>query len=131
MLVMALGMMCAGELMILSAQDSTESATQQTQPPNDTSKEQASTQTPQDPVTQQTQPSNDTTGENSSTGIRIFGIRFEPNQVWRLLDTLYAYYFSCCSLLFIFGSKTRSKSNHQLNSDKNEEVSKPENASEY
>ena len=38
-------------------------------------KEQASTQTPQDPVTQQTQPSTDPvdTEENPSTGIRIFG----------------------------------------------------------
>ena len=74
MLVMALGMMCAGELMLLSAQDSTGSATQQTQPPNDTSKEQASTQTPQDPVTQQTQPSNDTMQvEMTPNGIRILG----------------------------------------------------------
>ena len=56
MLVMALGMMCAGELMILSAQDSTGSVTQQTQTPIDTSKEQTSTQTTQDPDTKHTQP---------------------------------------------------------------------------
>ena len=122
MLVMALGMMCAGELMILSAQDSMGSATQQTQTPNDTSKEQASTQTPRDPATQQTQSSNDTTGENPSTGIRIFGIHFDPTL---RLDMSLSIFLML--LVFIFGSKTRSKSPPELTS---EEVSKPENASE-
>ena len=122
MLVMALGMMCAEELMILSAQDSTGSATQQTQIPNDTSKEQVSTHTPQDPLTQQTQPSNDTTGENPSTGIRIFGIHFDPTL---RLDMSLSIFLML--LVFIFGSKTRSKSPPELTS---EEVSKPENASE-
>ena len=120
MLVMALSMMCAGELMILSAQDSTGSATQQTQPPNDTSKAQTSTQTPRDPVTQQTQVPNDTIGENPSTGIRIFGIHFDP--IIRLdisLSILIAL------LVFVFGSKTRSKPPPGPTA---EDVNKPENA---
>ncbi len=120
MLVMALGMMCAGELMILSAQDSTGSATQQTQSPNDTPEGKGSTQVPQNPVTQQTQPSNDITGENLSTGIRIFGIRFEPNV---RLDTLLLFFLAV--LAFIFGSKTRSKTPPGPTA---EDVNKPENA---
>jgi len=69
--VLVLGVMCAGELMLLSAQNSPGSATQQTQPPNDTSKGQASTQMPQDPVTQQTQPSNDTTSGEALNSINL------------------------------------------------------------
>ena len=108
--------------MVLSEQNSPGPATPQTQSPNDASGEKASTQTPQDPVTQQTQVPNDTIGENPSTGIRIFGIHFDP--IIRLdisLSILIAI------LVFIFGSKTRSKSPPELTS---EEVSKPENASE-
>ena len=120
--VLVLSVIFAGELRVLSDQNSPGSATSQTQPPNDASQEKASTQTPHNPVTQQTQPSNDTIGENPSTGIRIFGIHFDP--IIRLdmsLSILIAL------LVFVFGSKTRSKSLPELTS---EEVSKPENASE-
>ena len=128
MLVMALGMMCAGELMILSAQDSTGSATQQTQTPNDTSKEQASTQTPQDPVTQQTQPSNDTTSGEVPNSIHIFGVRLELTiTLGVLLGVIVTLIGAIVALLsFIFGTKTRSKSPPELTI---EVVSKPENAS--
>ena len=119
MLVIALGTMCVGELIILSAQDSTGSAAQQTQTPNDTSKGQALTQT---------QTPNDTIGENSSTGIRILGISIEPTiRLDVFLGVIVALISVIVALLgFIFGTKTRSKSPPELTI---EVVSKPENAS--
>ena len=119
-IALMLGIIFAGELMILSAQDSTGSATQQTQTPNDTSTGQTATQTPQDPVPQQTQPSNDTIGEKPSTGIRILGIHFDPTI---RLDMSFIILLSL--LAFIFGSKTRSKTPPGPTA---EDVNKPENA---
>ena len=77
--VLVLSLMCAGELMILPAQNSTRSATQQTQSPNDTPEGKGSTQVPQDPVTQQTQSSKDAIDGEAPNGIRILGgIRLDP-----------------------------------------------------
>ena len=119
-IALTLGVIFAEELMVLSDQNSPGSATSQTQAPNDASEEKASTQTPHNPVTQQTQAPNDTIGENPSTGIRIFGIHFDP--IIRLdmsLSILIAL------LVFVFGSKTRSKTPPGPTA---EDVNKPENA---
>ena len=126
-IVLVLGVMCAGESVILSAQNSQGSATSQTQVPNDASKGKASPQTPQDPVNQQTQTPNDTIGENPSTGIRRFGIHFDP--IIRLdifLSVIIGFFGVVITLLiFIFGSKTRSKTPPGPTA---EDVNKPENA---
>ena len=101
MLVMALVTMCAGKFMILSAQDSTGSATQQTQSPKDA-----------------------IDGE-ASNGIRILGgIRFDPTiNFGTLLNVIIAF----LGVVIAFLVFRRSKSPLELTS---EEVSKPENASE-
>ena len=119
MLVMVLGTMCAGELMILSAQDSTGSATQQTQTPNDTSKGQASTQTPQDPVTQQTQSPSDPVDTEAPSGIRL--------DTTIRLDVLLGVIGTFLGVIITFLIFRRSKPPLELTS---EEVSKPENANE-
>ena len=132
MLVMALGTMCAGELMILSAQDPTGSATQQTQTPNDTSKGQASTQTPQDPVTQQTQSPKDAIDGEAPNGIRILGgIRLDPTiNFGTLLNVIIGFFgviIAFLGVVIAYLVFRRSKPPPELTS---EEVSKPENASE-
>ena len=126
-IVLMLSVIFAGELVVLSEQNSPESATPQTQVLNDTSGGKASTQTPQDPVTQKMQSSNDITEENLSTGIRIFGIHFDPTiRLDVLLSVIIGLFGVVITLLiFIFGSKTRSKSPPELII---EVVSKPENA---
>lgn len=119
-IVLMLGVILAGELKVLSEQNSPGSATSQMQTPNNASGGKSSTQTSQDPATQQTQVPNDTIGENSPTGINIFGIHFDP--IIRLdmsLSILIAL------LVFVFGSKTRSKTPPGPTA---EDVNKPENA---
>ena len=119
-IALILNVIFTAELTVLSEQNSPRSATSQTQTPNDASEEKVSTQTSQDPVTQETQPSNDTIGENPPTGINIFGIHFDP--IIRLdmsLSILIAL------LVFVFGSKTRSKTPPGPTA---EDVNKPENA---
>ena len=127
--VLVLGVMWAGELAILSAQNSTGSETQQTQPPNETSEGKVSTETSRDPVTQQKQVPTDIIGKKTSTGIRIFGIHIEPTiTLGTLLIVIVGFLSLIVALLvFIFGNKTRSKKPPELTS---EEVSKPENANE-
>ena len=127
-IVLMLSVIFAGELVVLSEQNSPESATPQTQVLNDTSGGKASTQTPQDPVTQKMQSSNDITEENLSTGIRIFGIHFDPTIRLDVLLSVIIVLFGVVIktlLILIFGSKTRSKSPPELII---EVVSKPENA---
>ncbi len=125
--VLVLDVVFAGELTVLSDQNSPGSTTAQTQTPNDASGGKSSTQTPQNPATQQMQVPNDTTGENPSTGIRIFGIHFDPTiRLDVLLSVIIGFFGVVIALLvFVFGSKTRSKSPPELII---EVVNKPENA---
>ena len=121
-IALALSLMLAVESMVLAQQILPASATQKTQSPNDTTGGKPPTQTLQSSASQKTQSPNDAPGGKAATGIRIFGIRFEP--IVRLdisLSILIAF------LVFVVGSKTRSKSPPELTS---EEVSKPENARE-
>lgn len=79
-------------------------------------------QTLHESISKETQSSNDIIEEDPSTGIRIFGIHFDPTIRLDMSLSLFL-----MLLVFIFGNKTRSKSHPELTS---EEVSKPENASE-
>ena len=130
--VLVLGVMCAGELVILSAQNSPGSATSQTQAPNDASKGKASPQTPQDPVNQQTQSLKDAIDGEAPNDIRILGgIRLDPTINFGTLLNVIVGFFSVIiaslSVVIAFLVFRRSKPPLELTS---EEVSKPENASE-
>ncbi len=130
--VLVLGVMWAGELMVLPAQNSTGPATQQTQSLNDTPEGKGSTQVPQDSVIQQTQSSKDAIDGEAPNGIRILGsIRLDPTiNFGTLLNVILGFcglIITSLSVVIAFLVFRRSKPPLELTS---EEVSKPENANE-
>lgn len=119
-MVVVLGMMFAGELIVLPQQTPQDQRAPKVLSSNDTTIGKADTQTPQDSASEKTQSSNDTTIRKAATGIRIFGIRFDPSI---RLDTFLLFFLAVVA--FIFGSKTRSKTPPGPTA---EDVNKPENA---
>ena len=119
-IALVLGLMFVGELIVLPQQTPQDQTTQKVLSPNDTTDGKAATQTPQDSASEKTQSSNDATSGKAATGIRIFGIRFEPSI---RLDTFLLFFLAVAA--FIFGSKTRSKTPPGPTA---EDVNKPENA---